>query len=398
MSCTNTHRALQQFRVRIPPVFVLLISFLLAPRLDAQTVLAEHWVTYLPQGFVLTQLSGQGIAGAVESSLANLPAANPALMAEYTTLSAGASLQAETTIKPGWIADIGYRRPPKRLIQSAGVVPPSKQLRIGLGYFQKYSAEMLYDSVRTTALSDSGYISLYVQPHGHAAIDAWTLSGSFLAHGLLTPGDQMSVGLSIQYNCLEYFQSVDGWGEIYDEDAGQITFAAGWMYASPKNLDCRVKLGIHYEQGVDIQGTGAYSDPEEGDGKFALTGRTPSRLYTGIRIELGQRLSLTTGNNWVAWKEVRDEVIDQHEYTLSLALQWSSSLITTLGLFSTDMRHSIGPFFSPSDDVFQATYLIFGLSKQLGPLSLDAVIADSHRNSGALIERTILKLGLGVHL
>jgi hypothetical protein len=375
--------------------------FFLVPQLAAQGVLAERHVTYLPQGFVLAQLNSQGIAGAVESSIGNMSAANPALLVEYTSISVGASLQTETKIKPGWIAGIGYRRPPKRFIQSGGVIVPIKQLRIGLGYFQKYSAEMLYDSLPITTVSDSdsGYIiGQYVKPHAHAAIDAWTLSGTFMLHGLLTSSDQLSVGLSIQYNRLDFFQSIGGLGKSYDEDAGQYSIVAGWIYTSPKNLYCRLNLGIHYEQGVDIRGTGKYSSQQDGNDQFTLAGHTPSRLCTGIRIELGQRLSLTTGNNWVAWKEVRDDAIDQHEYTLSLAWQWSSSLTTILGLFSTDMRHSIGPFFSPSDNAFQATFLIFGLTKQLGPLSLDAVIADSHFNSGEWREQTIMKLGLGVSL
>jgi hypothetical protein len=402
----SIHKVLLRDRNRLLPVFILLITFLLAPRLVAQYI---NDVTFPPQGFVLTQLSGQGITGAVESSIANLAAANPALMAEYKTVSAGVSLQAETKIKPGWIADIGYRRPPKRFVQSGGVVLPikqlRKQLRIGLGYFQKFSAETLFDSMQIRTTYQPEGTGEFVKPYMHAAIDAWTVSGAIMLRRLLADGDLMSAGFSLHLNSLDYLNSAEGWWESHSEDARQFTIAAGLLYASPKTLFCRATAGIHYEQGVDIRGTGRSSGPEEKDGPFGevdgqfdLAGRTPSRLYTGIKVELGQRLSLTTGNNWVTWEEVRDNVIDQHEYSYSLAFRWSSSLTTTMGAFSTDMIHSFGGYFSLPHDSFKATYLIFGLSKQLGPLSLDAVIADSHRNSGAWIEQTILKLGLGVHL
>jgi hypothetical protein len=333
-----------------------------------------------------------------------MAAANPALMIEHTTLGAGVSLQAETEIKPGWYGDIGYRRSPKRFVQSGGVVLPIKQLRIGLGYFQKFSAETLFDSMQIRTPFAPGGTGEYLKPYLHTIIDTWTLSGAFGMRQVLTPGDQMSAGFSLHLNSLDYLSSAEGWWESHSEDARQYSFAAGWLYASPKTLFCRVKLGIHYEQGVDIRGTGWSAGLEEEDvlwgevdGQFDLAGRTPTRLYTGIKVELGQRLSLTTGNNWVAWEEVRDNVINQHEFSFSLAFRWFSTLITTVGLFSTDMIHSIGYIYLPNDS-FKATYLIFGLSKQLGPLSLDAVIADSHRNSGVWIERIIFKLGLGVHL
>ncbi|MFC1484551.1 hypothetical protein ACFL5M_01965 [Candidatus Neomarinimicrobiota bacterium] len=399
----SIHKVLLLDRNRLLPVFVLLLSILPAPRLVAQYT---HDVISLSQGYVLTQLSGQGIAGAVESSLANLTAANPALLADYPNICAGLSLQAETEIKPGWIADIGYRRPPKRLVQAAGIVLPLERMRIGLGlgYFQKYSAEMLFDSLKIRTPFAPDGTGEYVKPYENTIIDTWTLSGTFSKRHILSTGDQMSAALSVHLNNLDYYASFGDSLEWYDEDARQFTFAAGWIYASPEDLGCRVKLGIHYELGADIRGTGKYSGTrdwdleQEDEGQFALTARTPTRLYTGIKIELGQRLSLTTGNNWVAWEEVRDNVINQHEYTLSLAFRWSSSLITTVGIFSTDMKHLNWGLDIPSDDAFKATYLLFGLSKQLGPLSLDAVIADSHRNSGAWIERTILKLGLGVTL
>ncbi|MFB0517625.1 MAG: hypothetical protein ACETWG_13635, partial [Candidatus Neomarinimicrobiota bacterium] len=181
------------------------------------------------------------------------------------------------------------------------------------------------------------------------------------------------------------------------KDARQFTLTAGWLYTSPWILFFRVKVGLQYEEGVNIRGVGKYSTSEQEDGRFDVIGRTPTRLYTGITVEMRRWLSLVAGYNRVKWKEVRDDVKDQDEYALNLRVRWSTSLMTTFGVFSTDMKHALD-YFNLPENAFKATYLVVGLRKHIGSLSLEAAVADSHHNSGAWREQTILKLGIGVSL
>ncbi|MFB0517532.1 MAG: hypothetical protein ACETWG_13145, partial [Candidatus Neomarinimicrobiota bacterium] len=216
----NIHEAVRLIRNRKLPPTVLAFILLLVPQLSAQTFpRQQRVVTYLPQGYVLSQLSGQGIVGAVEPSIANLAATNPALMAEFHDISAGVSLQAETKIKPGWIADIGYRRPPKRFLQSIGLVFPLEPLRIGLGYFQKYSAERLIDSVLITSTWEPDGTVEYVTPYMHTVIETWAVSSAFALRRVLGADDPMSIALGIHLNNLVFFESIEHVAESYSKDA-----------------------------------------------------------------------------------------------------------------------------------------------------------------------------------
>ncbi len=364
----------------------------MSSKLEAQSLnYANKTVVYLPAGYVISQLSGLGSSGVVRTTIANACSSNPAAMADFYRITFGMSAQIESKIKPAWFANIGYRRPSDQPIQSVSVVVPVGTVRLGIGYFQKFSAERLIDPIEIKTVLYPEGTGEYIKTYQHAIIDALTGMASVGYRGVLNATDRIDIGIAVRHNRLDY-REVLGESEMSSSLARYYSWGFGLRYKLPIDDSHKIYLGVMFEQGTVLIGEVQFkSTPMEGF-EYHVIGRAPSRLSNGLGVVLSDKFAVSCGYSSVGWKNVREDMSDQLEYYTSLEYSYHTDRQFTFGIYSTGARFN--SHILPEDDL-RAVYLLLGLVAKVGIIEFDLVVADSHLISGDWHKSTILKMGVG---
>lgn len=349
----------------------------------------------IPQGYVIN--TGLGFSNYTTSTIANIAAANPASMADFSKISLGTSFLLATTIDSA-VSGFGveHSRTDPLLPQNFGLVVPHRNFRFGLGFNQKYSSSLLFDPVPVTIPGEPGGTGETIE----AKFDRYVYSGSGLVSCLLpnfiNDGHHLSLGLEIDLNFLRDNENL---GRISAEATDQsVTWKAGARYGF---LDL-LQLGVAFDKGANFEGnvefkgdgllvpdSGFVSQPVES--KF--TAKMPDRLLIGLAFKINEKLRLANDFTYVYWEKIYSGIQNQLDISGNLCFLPSQPLSLSAGFYST--RREVNTADSPDDTSRDnALFISAGALVKIKSAAIELMLADSHLFSSDTRKQTLARLGI----
>lgn len=376
---------------------VLLFAAIMLSSLSAQTTV-NHLVT--PSGFTIESVSGFGYSKTTGSQ-SNIASMNPAAMDRFTSTSFGVSYQYESELHPGYIADIGAARYRKAVPQSAGIVFPSNDFRIGLGFSQKYNSSLLFGDLPITTTQNPDGTGQYGDVTEKSDLFRYSALFSYGFNNSFFKDDRISLGIAFNFDWLNYNFSFGKKGHEPDRllrsHGSEITYSLGITYSVfNKSL-----FSLLYERGAEfdymitdeIIDRTQYFLPKDD----RAVSKTPDRIHLGFDYLFAGKSQLTTTLSYLLWNEIEKNKKDQFEAAASYIYPVRDDLMASLGMFYTDIRYN-NNFYLFSNDDFRAIYMTLGAVYSISLIDLDLTVADSHLLSGKYRKQTLLKLSAGFHL
>lgn len=356
---------------------------------------ATKQLNLFPQGFTFN--SGLGFSSLAASTVWNISAANPALLADFQQISAGVSMQYASRIDNAFGSDIAYERANPWLPQSFGLVLPFHAFRIGLGFNQKYSHSLDFGEIPILTVNNpQGSGETY-----HPVFETYVYSGSgMITYSLprfINPSHGLALGVQIDVDFLRTYQEISRLSATGTDQT--LSWKAGLCYGFLGLL----KLAASFEKGPGFNGTikwegnelltlpdsGFNSQPAE----VPFTADLPDRLSFGWWLKMSEKFSLANDFSYVYWENVYSNLENQMDISGSIYFLVSEKISLSAGFYTT--RQEIKDFSDFDDDAF---FMSAGILANFKPLRVELSVADSRLASSDNREQTLARLGLGVSL
>ncbi|MGE5499573.1 MAG: hypothetical protein ACM3Q2_15945 [Syntrophothermus sp.] len=382
--------------------YLILFFFVLASSIFPQSYYSH---LFLPTGFTVESLSGYGYSKTMGGA-ENIAAMNPAAIDRFSSPSAGFSYQFETKIDPAYLANMPVKRYRTNIPQSAGLILPYRNMRLGIGFTQRYDGDLILEKVAVTTVENPDGTGEFMRFEEKA--DVYRISGilSYGVNDLFMEGDRVTAGVSFDYDYINYFTDRGMAGHAPDfqmKSHGDKTSAAfGLMYSPSKST----VYSLSYEESVEFSKmkVDSYIDNrmyyfiEQPIGDFAVS-REPSRIHLGFDHRFGNQTTLTSTLSYVSWNGAIGNRRDRAEASFSLIFPVHQLLTVSGGVFYTDYD-----FTSDTEKAFDlgtkynALYLTAGLIFSWNIIDVNISAGDSHLTGGAYRKHAVARAGAGIHL
>lgn len=352
------------------------------------------------QGFVLESLSGYGFSGATYSPIFNIATGNPAEMANFDNFSFGFAHQANTEIDSFGIPDVKFQRVNNFIPQSAGMVYPFQNLRIGAGFSQRYSAEIQFENIPIITLQYPGGTGEYTTARFKNTIYSISALLSYHFNSLITKADQFSIGTQTNMNLLRNRQSIyDLTAKLSDEE---INWKFGLRYTYHHQSIEKLQFGIDYESKVNFSGTYEYnrtlSVPPNATELIQIPSilTYPATLKFGILFEPTLKFGIYSDFIYNFWEDLNPSNKNRLDISGGIVIRASDQISASLGyyLFESYSANRNEILISSND----AVYISGGIIWHYQLLNIHLVVADSHLFSDKEGKQTIGKIGFGLSL
>lgn len=356
------------------------------------------------QGFVLESLSGYGVSSSTRLPIFNISTGNPASMSSFKTFEIGFSNQFDSKVESFPIDDASFERINNLVPQSAGLIYPFQDFRIGAGFSQKYSAEILFNEIEITTVNDPQGTGETFSPTFKNAIHTASALASYQIPNLLSPTDQLSVGFQFNLNFLDADESIAR--TTAKLNANHANWKFGFSYSGGIERTETFRLGLHFETGVKISGNVEFegpglltSDPDSsmlGNNEritanlesYPRYAEIPPQLVFGFLVSLSSKFLLLGDLGYSWWSNLGEPYQNKLDFSNSLLFKASQNIGFSIGLAF------LQGFVGDSD----AVYLSAGMIGRLNKFELHLALANSHLSSAEYSRQTVGKLGFGFRL
>jgi hypothetical protein len=353
---------------------------------------------YLPQGYVIGSLSARGYNPSALTTLTTLGRSNPAALTDLG-FGFGLSYQYTTKISPAWIGGFNHKRIFNSIPQSIGLTGSICNLHLGVAMNQVYNSEIDYGELSAILIAPNsqGYIEIGTyRPKREETVCRYSLSASYYLNSLKT----IAVGLRYSLNQLNFSyglnlismdapDSIDFEDNGYEEKTNAGHLSIGIRYNTPEGSFPRQKAGFFYESKVKFRHSFYYYSE-----KLHLSADIPTKIHSGIYLELSNGLFFSENVSYYFWKQTRySNLRNQPEFAVNAGFPVRKNLILSGGVFYTNYHRT--DFSDKENTNFRAIYLTLGSIYRLKDFSLELTCADSHLFSGEYRKQTIVKAGIG---
>jgi hypothetical protein len=388
---------------------LLLIVFLNLFAGDPDRIDPNNRIRLYDQGFVLESLTGYGISSSTNFPIFNISTGNPASISAFNTFAVGFSNQFDSKVESFPIDDASFQRLNNFVPQSAGLIYPLQNLRIGAGFSQKYSGEIIFNKIEITTVNDPQGTGEFYTPSFKNAIHAASALASYQFQNLLLQTDQLSVGLQFNLNFLNAEQSIAHTTAKLNANHGNWKF--GFTYNGGSEQMETFRLGLYFETGVKISGNVEFEGPEllTADPDSSMLGNNeritadlepypryaeiPPQMVFGFLVRLSTKFALLGDLGYSWWGNLGEPYQNKLDFSNSLLFNLSENIGFSFG-FAFLQDNSTSQFAGNLD----AFYLSAGMIARLKMFELQFALADSHLSSAEDRRQTVGKLGIGFRL
>jgi len=357
---------------------------------------AYHSLFTLPQGHIISGLSGYGYTISTYSTISTFNSSNPANIYDFDSLNVGLSYQYETKILDAHPYDIGYSRAYPYLPQSFGIVFQIGQFKFGIGTNQIYNSEEQYREVHATFVwpDENGFISFIINPKYSEIIFKNSVSFAFEFEKLKNAiSGSLILGAQYNYNWLKYKREFNN-PNITDSN-GEISasnFSIGLRYDYIKHDRRITSIGIYYEGLLEYD-----EEKFENDFLVRFIGYIPEKLHLGFLLNLNSSVFVAGNISVLFWESVNRKYsnkLNNSELSGTVGYQFNTKFSLSFGISSNYYRYDENN--SPIDyNKLHANYFFCGFTYAINSFFSELVVADSHLLSDDWRKHTIVKLGLG---
>lgn len=381
---------------------IFLLFFLLTlddSALTESKIISSIPVLYLPQGHVITALSGYGYNPSTIVTTATIGCSNPAMLVDLKR-SFGFSYQYNTKIKRAWYFDFEHRRIFNAIPQSVGLAFPFNSLHLGLAMNQVFNSKLDYGEVAVYMVSDNdqGYIETgRFYPYRTELVYQFSLA----AAAYLNKSKSLSVGLQCKYNHLDFYQYL-GYSVHQSESGDSListkneltqnapsgNFSIGIRYRTPREVFPRFQIGLYYESRVRFKHSFTYLSET-----INLAGDLPAKIHVGTYLETQNGFFFSQNLSYLFWGNACYSFHDQPEFAINVGYPLGKNLILSAGVFYTNYHRD--SFIPLGNNPFKLIHLLFGGIYRFKDFSLEFTCADGHLFSGKYRKQTIFETGIG---
>lgn len=380
-------------------VIMLLFLWLLSAGADAQDrVSPEHYISFVPQAFVLNAYGGLGNLGSTQLSPFSLGSGNPANLVDTHRRFLENSLLFASRIDDAFSGDFPFDAELKRLNsslpQSLGLVIPAGKFYGGISFYQEYSASLRINSGIRAFRGFSGGLDMFDGPLQETYVYRFAGMAATAIPLTSKTGARLAVGLQISAALLGDHQ------KIPLTKAGGNDLAFGWKAGVRLDLKPGARVGISFSKGtrfsgkVRLQGTPLLVPPDSQfvSGQQRFVGELPDQFSAGILFFPTAKLGVGFNFTDHFWSALDESFKNQAEYSGSLILRTSPQFSGSLGFLATDHRF-VNNLFNAD---YRAVFLSVGAVIDIDPVRLESLLADSHLFSAETRRQTLVRLGLGL--
>ncbi len=381
-------------------LFILFFIIILNHSIFSQSNANNIFV--LPQGYPIGELNGLGISGLVNNP-SNIGAINPATLNNFSNFSIGVSYQFETSIKPAWLVDLGYKKVSNFIPQSAGVIYPYKNFRFGLSMFQRYNGVMDLGPIPVTDSQHPDGTGQFIDFEEEFVLYNYSIIASYSFEKIFNSGS-ISIGGRFDIDKMDYSSS--------PSNGAPLSFSGNsWSVGSTFKLNTEnnkyLQLGLFYEKNINLTGhrEGGLTVTPTPDSLrvtsykvFPLTSKFPARLKFDFDVSTLSKFKFLGSISEIFWNDINANSSNITELAGSVVYQFNNMISSSLGFFYTREKYNtVNIIFNPDDpnNNLKAYFITLGTVINFNNINIDISLADSHLLSGNWRKQTIGKIGVG---
>jgi len=337
----------------------------------------------LLQSLPIDAQNATGFSNMISVSAGEISSANPAALANFSSLAAGLDFSLQTKID--YYLDIEISKAKAWLPSSFGLVYPLQNWRFGLAYQQKYTNYIDFGKITYSTVSnpDSGEV---VNVWNESIIHSPSAIISYSFNGIFTENDRFVIGAQLFWNvwneCTVQFDEIRVNGSAF-------SWKAGFIY----RVNERFGLGITYENSLDIEGK--IEDDLQGVGHSdpAYYFKLPSKLSLGIELGTVERLQVAGTATVCFWNDLPDNYNNPLNLSFNVIYELAGPVQLSLGVYQLSRSHESEEYFSQNTGE-SAAFLSAGIKGSFSNFKVRLELLDSHLFSTEYQKYTMAKLGL----
>jgi hypothetical protein len=373
---------------------LLFILLLLAVSLSAQSLSTKVFgLNKTPQGFVLETISSKGFQSSGINHPANMNSMNPAAIYAFESLSAGLSYQWDYYKMPNWYANIEHGRIHNTYPQSVGLVMPFNNVRLGLGFSQRFNSQLDFGKMEITTIDHPDGTGEFMHAIKNVRVFSYAGNLSYIIKPFVSSKNTISVGLQGNYNTLYINHTMYLDDEtILSEDEDR-TDNIGWKAGIVYDRAERIQIGLFYEKNPFFD-----DDLYKGDilvGK--IRDKMPDKVILGMICYVGQSVSLSTeiAKVYRSNKEDLWFLSDSYDISFGLSGNIGERITCSLGFLSTPYHHEN---VQDMDLILYGQFLLGGMNLRFDHFDIDCTIVTSTMQAGDWRKQITGKMILGYYL
>jgi len=378
-------------------ILCLIFSFLTVHAGDLQRSSVETDIFLLYQGYTINAYNAIGFSDAIHSTISDLPDANPASLSEYNKPGIGMSMEYQTKIDRALdpSSDIGHKRANQYIPQSFAVIYPFKSFQVGLGFYQKYSGEIIFDPIPVITVQNPQGTGEFFEPEFKRYIYSGDIMVSKKFDHVFSAGHQISAGAQLNLDSFKGKEKLSTLEATYSDEAFSWKLGIRYSYQNLFSTAVIFDKGssftgnIELNQEILIQDTSSNFQPIQMEYKFKST--TPDRLILGYQLQGIPWLWITGSLNLVYWHQVYGNLDNHLDYSLGFIIKRKEKYSYSIGYYNNDVEREESYYISATN--YEANFLSAGFRAKFDSMALYVNIMDSHLSTNVR-KQTIGKLGI----
>jgi hypothetical protein len=375
---------------------LLFILLLFAVSLSAQSLSTKVFGINIPQGFVLESISSKGFQSSGINHPANMNSMNPAALYAFESLSAGFSYQWDYYKMPNWYANIEHRRIHNVYPQSVGLVMPFNNVRLGLGFSQRYNSEVDYGMIIGTMVDPDvpdGYIETgVINPIKNVRVFSYAGNLSYAIKPFASRKNTISVGFQGNYNTLYINHTMYSDDKTIYQKTENSTDNIGWKAGILYDRAGRIQIGLFYEKN-------SFFDDEYIIDELVgeIHEKVPDKMIFGLTCSLNQNISLSTeiAKVYRSNKEDLYFLSDSYDISFGISGDVGERITCSLGFLSMPYLHEN---IQDTDLRLYGQYLLGGINLRFDHFDVDCTIVTNTMQAGEWRKQITGKMILGYYL
>jgi len=365
-------------------ILALIISSILiaqeAPKLS-NTIPA----VYLPHGYVLESISGTGFQNCVNNHIANINSSNPASSSYFKKLSLGLSYQFDSSIQPGWIADISRKREQNKYPQSIGLIVPVNMFRFGFGFSQRYNSVLDYGQIERITLEQPDRTGEYFTASKTDIVYCYSGLLSYSIDNFLSERNILSIGLEYCYNYLEIKN------RLYTIKMSEDAKDYSWTFGAQYNIKDKIHIGLFYLSSPFFEDHFLFDGTE-----LKIEEKIPDKFSIGISYNLNSYFNFSVDFAKVYWRQHSDNLSNYLDISGGVISNVTKQLSLSLSVLSTGYHSD--SYFEDLNRNLYSLFLLGGLNLRFQHFDIDLAYVTSTKYSGDWRKQKIGKISLGFYL
>jgi|GEM_PF-2358703 len=371
---------------------LLFILLLFAISLSAQSLSTKVFGINIPQGFVLESISSKGFQSSGINHPVNINSMNPAALNAFESLSAGLSYQWDYYKMPNWWANIEHRRIHNVYPQSVGLVMPFNNVRLGLGFSQRYNSQLDCAKMEIFTIDHPEGTGEFIHPIRYVRVFSYAGNLSYAIKPFASRKNTISMGLQGNYNTLYindtmYLDDETIYQEI-ENSTDNISWKAGILY----DRAGRIQIGLFYEKN-------SFFDDEYIIDELVgeVREKIPDKMILGLTCSLNQNITLSTEIAKVYRSNVNDFNSLSDSYDISFGISWDigERITCSLGFLSTPHLYKNYIEFNYN---YYGQYLLGGINLRFDHFDIDCAFMTNTMQAGEWRKQKTAKIIMGYYL